>query len=162
MVGLATLSVSSEIFKAVGRPKHLVRVHFMRLCVMALLIPAGALLAGPVGVALALSVSQFVAAAYALHLVAPLIRAGRTDLREALIGPAVASSAMLLVMLAFAATAPPLGHALGLELVLTALEVILGAGTYATVLFAIDPVCRRVATESATVRRCRRLLVRAS
>jgi PST family polysaccharide transporter len=138
LIGLATASVASEVFKAVGRPQILVSMHLVNLCSMALLVTVAAIWIGLVGVAVAVSVSQCLTAAYALRRVAPLVDLGWADLARAAAGPAFATAPMLLAMFGFAAAVRPLSHAAVLAWGLVAAEVAIGAIAYLAILLAID------------------------
>jgi O-antigen/teichoic acid export membrane protein len=138
LIGLATVSVASEVFKALGRPQILVPMHFVNLGGMAVLATVGALALGIVGVAAAVSVSQCLTAAYALYRVAPLVGLGWGDLRRLAAGPAVAGGVMLLSMLALGAAVRPVAHPLLLSWALVLAEAGLGAVVYIGVLAAVD------------------------
>ncbi len=138
VIGRATISVTSEIFKAVGKPTLLVRMHFVSLCTMAALVGAVVVPFGLVGVGVAVSVSQCATAAYALHHAGPLtgLRAG--DLGRAARWPVLATTAMLLAMFAFAAAVQPLDHR-GLDAwILVGAETLIGGSVYAATLLATD------------------------
>ncbi|HEY3727563.1 MAG TPA: oligosaccharide flippase family protein [Solirubrobacteraceae bacterium] len=138
LIGIATASVASEVFKAVGRPRILVPMHLVNLCTMVVLVTVAAISIGLVGVAVAVSISQCLTAAYALRRVAPLVNLGWRDLRRAAAGPAVATGAMLLAMLGFGAAAAPLEHPPVLAWTLVLAEVVVGAIAYAAILVAVD------------------------
>lgn len=138
LIGRATISVTSEIFKAVGRPNLLVRMHFVSLCTMAAFVGAAVAPFGLVGVGVAVSVSQCVTAAYALHHAGPLTGLRGGDLRRAARGPVLAAAAMLLAMFAFAAAVHPLDYHVLVAWILVGAETLIGVGTYIALLLVID------------------------
>ncbi len=138
LLGSAIVSVASELFKAVGRPELLVRVHVLGLVSMAVLVISAAVPFGLLGVAIAVSASQCLTAAYAFHRVGPLIGLGWRDLVRDFAGPTVATAVMLLSMLAFTAAVDPLGNGYALALTLTLAEAALGALVYLIALLVVD------------------------
>lgn len=138
LVARVTLSVTSEVLKAVGRPRLLVRMHLMSLLTMAMFVGATAAPFGLVGVGIAVSASQCVTAAYMLRYAVTLTGLDWSDLRGAAGGPLLATSAMLLAMFAFSVAASPLAHPLPLAWGLVTAETIIGGGVYVAVLLAID------------------------
>lgn len=138
LIGRATISVTSEIFKAVGKPSALVRMHSVSFCTMAVFVGAAAAPFGLVGVGIAVSASQCVTAAYSLRQAGPLTGLRGSDVRQVARGPVFASCAMLFAMLAFSAAVQPLNHHLPLAWSLVVAETLIGGLLYATVLLAVD------------------------
>lgn len=145
LIGAATMSATSEVFKAVDRPQLLVRMHSVSLITMAGFVVAVAVPFGIVGVAIAVSVSRCVTASYALRRAWPLAGLDRRDLTQAILGPAIASVAMILIMFAFAAAVDPLSYAQAPAILLTIAEAAIGAVVYGIVLLLIDRERRRSA-----------------
>ena len=139
------MSATSEVFKAVNRPQLLVRMHSVSLVTVAVFVVAAAVPFGIVGVAIAVSLSRCLTAAYALRRAWPLAGLDRRDLMQAILGPAIASVAMILIMFAFAAAVSPLAHAQALAILLTIAEAAIGAIVYGIVLLLIDRERRRSA-----------------
>lgn len=151
LVASATMSASSEVFKAVGRPHLLIRMHSVSLTTIAIFVVAAAIPFGLVGVAVAVSASRCVTAAYGLRHAARLTGLHRDDLTRALKGPVAASLVMVLVMFGFAALVNPLDHRVVLAWILTAAEGVLGAIVYMAVLLAVDSERRRSAMKLVAV-----------
>ncbi len=139
LIARVTISVASEVFKAVGRPALLVRVHFVSLCTMAVFVGATAVPFGVVGVAVGVSVSQCVTAGYALHLCGPLTSLGRRDLVQALSGPALAAAVMVGAMVALVHSSDPLAHSAQVGWAIVVAVAIAGGLIYLAVLVLIDP-----------------------
>ncbi len=150
LLGSAIISVSSEIFKAIGRPKLLVRTHAVNLLMTATVVTAGAILFGLIGVAVAVSVSQVVTALYAFGLVTKLIDISWPELGKELAGPALAACAMLAAMVSFADVLRPLSHGEAIALALTAAQVVTGSLVYLAVLMTVDRRRRREARRTLT------------
>jgi PST family polysaccharide transporter len=145
LIAQAMISVSSEIFKAVGRPQILVRLHLVSLCTIVVFLTAAGIPFGLIGVAVAVSVSQLLTAAYALFRVGPLIELGRPELRRVLAGPTIATAVMVLAMFGVSAAVNPLDHAPLLRWALMLAEAGVGAIAYVLMLLAVDAPRRRAA-----------------
>ena len=138
LVATATISATAEVFKAVGRPQLLIRMHSVSLVSIAVLVVGAAIPFGLVGVAVAVSVSRCLTAGYGLTHAGPLTGLHRGDFYKAMRGPALASVVMLLAMFGFAAAVDPLGYGQAVALVLTVAEALVGALAYAIVLLLVD------------------------
>jgi PST family polysaccharide transporter len=138
LIGVAIVSVTSEVLKAINRPGLLVRIHGFSLASTALFVIAAAIPFGLIGVAIAVSLSQCITALFAFRLVSPLVDMSWRDLGAEFAWPAVATAAMLLAMFAFAAAADPLGHREFVALVLTACEALVGGAVYLALVVALD------------------------
>jgi PST family polysaccharide transporter len=145
LLGRAAVSVSSEVFKAAGKPQLLVRTHFVGLCSTAAFVGAAAVPFGLIGVAIAVSASQCLTAAYSLFRAGPLAHLGLDDLYRAAAGPAAASAAMVGAMVGFAAAIHPLRHPLLLAWALTAAQAAIGALAYGAALLTVDRPRRHAA-----------------
>ena len=154
LLGGAISSVAAETAKAIGRPGLLVRIHGLNLGVTAVLVIATAIPFGLIGVASAVSVSQLLVGLYAFRQVATHVGMTWRDLAAEMAPPLLASGAMLAAMLAFATSVDALGHGEALALLLTAIEVLIGALVYIAALAIIDP--RRRGDLRRLVRRLRR------
>jgi O-antigen/teichoic acid export membrane protein len=140
------------VLKAVGKPRLLVRMHAVSLASMAAFVGAAAVPFGIVGVAIAVSASRCLTAAYGLRHAAALTGLHSGDLQRALAGPVVAAVMMLIAMVVFASALDPLGHDHVLAAVLTVLEALIGAFVYTIVLLLVDGERRRSAGELLAVR----------
>ncbi len=139
------ISIASELFKAVGKPSVLIRVHGLAFVSVAIGVTVGAIVWGLIGVAIAMSVSGLLTAAFALVCVCTLLDITWRQVASWFAGPAFASALMVGGMLAYAAIIDPLGHRPVVRLLLVAGEVLVGAGIYSAVLGAIDAPRRREA-----------------
>ncbi len=151
LVASATMSASSEVFKAVGRPHLLIRMHSVSLTTITIFVVAAAIPFGLVGVAVAVSASRCVTAGYGLRHAARVTGLQRDDISRAVKGPAAASVVMVLVMFGFAALVNPLDHRVVLAWALTVAEAALGALVYGVVLLAVDRDRRRSALRLVAV-----------
>jgi PST family polysaccharide transporter len=88
------VSISSELFKAVGRPHYLLRMHLVSAASMVAAI-AALLTFGLVGVAAGVSVSAIIMAAYAIGVSSGLVNVPRSRLLAELWPPALASALMV-------------------------------------------------------------------
>jgi PST family polysaccharide transporter len=147
----AIISIASELFKSIGRPGVLVGMQLVTFVGVASTVTVGAIVWGLLGVALAMSISSLVSATYALFRVSALLDISSRQVASWFAGPALSAALMVAAMLAYAGAVEPLNHALGLRILLTIGEVIVGAAVYIIVLAAIDRPRRREA---------RRLLIR--
>jgi PST family polysaccharide transporter len=138
LVARVAISVASEIFKAVGRPELLIRMHAVNLVSMAVLVGATAAPFGAVGVAAAVSASQCVTAAYGVARSGALAGLRRADVPRVLAGPIVATALMVGAMLAFNTFVEPLQHAQLAAWALVVAEGAIGAAVYAAALFILD------------------------
>lgn len=136
--GGAAVSVAAEIFKSSGRPRLLVRMHTVGLCSLVATVIAGAILFGTVGVAVAVSISTVLTAAYAGVKVSPMIGLRPLELVDEYLKPALASAVMLAGMLGFVEVTNPLAHRGFAAWGLTAAEILIGAAIYIGVLFPLD------------------------
>jgi O-antigen/teichoic acid export membrane protein len=139
ILGTIVISYASEIYKSVRRPGLLVRVHFVGFVCIAVTVSTAAVLWGLVAVAIAMSVSSFLTAIYALRLVGALLEISGRELVLDALGPLTATGAMLGAMLLFGQGLSPLSHARAVALALCAAEAVVGAIAYISVLFGIDP-----------------------
>jgi O-antigen/teichoic acid export membrane protein len=138
LFGGAISSVAAESAKAIGRPQLLVRIHGLNLAVTAVLVCAAAIPFGLIGVATAVSVSQVLVGFYAFSSVSAHVGMSRRDLAAELTYPLAASAAMVAAMLAFAAAVDPLSHGEAGGLILTVVQVVVGALAYIAALATID------------------------
>jgi PST family polysaccharide transporter len=151
--GMALMSLASEIYKAVGRPQLLTRVHTGRaLLSVALLLPVAAL--GAVAIAVAVSAVALIAGLWAIYL------AGREigiPLREALAGIVPIATASLVMVDALL----PLEHLVvraGDRPVLAGFallgaELLFGLGCYALTLRIVAPdLLGRIVSVARSVR----------
>jgi PST family polysaccharide transporter len=92
--GATLTSISSEVFKAAGRPQLLPRVHGVAFATSIVLLPS-LLWAGVVGIGIAVSISAMITGAYALRHAAATVDASLGDLLRSLRG-LVASGAIAL------------------------------------------------------------------
>lgn len=139
LLGGAISSVAAETSKAIGRPELLVRIHGLNLGVTAVLVIATAIPFGLIGVASAVSVSQVLVGLYAFRQVASHVGMTWRDLAAEMAAPLLASGAMVAAMVAFAVSAHPLGHGEAVGLLLTAIQIIIGAIVYISALAFVDP-----------------------
>jgi O-antigen/teichoic acid export membrane protein len=151
----AMISLLSEVFKALGRPRILVRMNIVGIIAMAALVTVTAITLGPVGVAASVSITQLLTAAYALWRAGPLVQIGRRELGAAAAGPALAAAVMVAIMFAFAGFVDPLAHRLVVRWALTVTQALLGAITYASVLLLVDRSRRRSTLDFVAARRTR-------
>jgi O-antigen/teichoic acid export membrane protein len=151
LIASATMSASSEVYKAVGRPRLLIRMHTVSLTTIAIFVVAAAIPFGLVGVAVAVSASRCVTAVYGLRQAGRVTGLHRDDLTRALKGPVAASLVMVLAMFGFAALVSPLDHRVVLAWALTVAEAVLGAIVYGIVLLGLDRDRRRSAMNLVAV-----------
>jgi O-antigen/teichoic acid export membrane protein len=137
-LGGVLMSIAAESAKATGRPRLLVRIHGVSLVVTVALVCAAAVPFGLVGVASAVSISQVAVGLYAFAVTAPSLGVGFGYLAERMAAPLLAAGAMVGAMFAFSAAVSPLGRGELRGLLLTAVEVLLGAVVYLTLLVATD------------------------
>jgi len=150
------ISFSSEVFKAVGKPKILVHLYTLNLAVLVVVIPTAALTLGFVGVAAAISVSQVVTAAFALRRVAPLIAMSWREMLTETTGPLLAGVQMVIAMFVLSAAVKPLHHSAPLEWAWTVVEALAGAFVYGAVLLLVDRSRRQAVFELVARRRAQR------
>jgi O-antigen/teichoic acid export membrane protein len=143
LIGSAVISVVSEIYKAVDRPRLLIRLHSVNLATIIVFVGAAAIPFGLIGVAIAVSLSRCVTAAYGLRLAAPLVGLGPRDVGRAAARPLLATVVMLACTFAFGAYAQPLTHRGVATLALTVAEAGVGIAAYAATLLTLDRVWRQ-------------------
>jgi PST family polysaccharide transporter len=102
-IGWGAVSVASEVFKAVGRPQLITRVHAVSLASSLLLIPS-LLFAEVVGVAIAVSLASLISGGYALRHAAASVGSPVRALLARLWGIAAAAAVALAVTGALDAT----------------------------------------------------------
>jgi PST family polysaccharide transporter len=161
LIARAMISIASEVFKAAGRPRLLVRMQIVSQCTMVAFVGATVVPFGPVGVGVAVSASLLVTAAYALRHAVALTGLPWSDMRRMTRGPALATSLMLLAMLGFSTAARPLALHLLVAWGLIAAEAVIGAVVYVTVLLSIDRSRREDTQALLAMLRTRGFLVRA-
>jgi O-antigen/teichoic acid export membrane protein len=145
VLGGAIISIASELFKSIGRPGALVGVQLVTFVAVASTVTVGAIEWGLLGVAIAMSISALVSAAYALVCVCDLLDISSRQVASWFAGPATAAALMVAAMLAYTSALEPLNHAAGLRILLTLGEVVVGAAVYIIVLATIDGPRRREA-----------------
>jgi O-antigen/teichoic acid export membrane protein len=156
VLGTAVVSISSELLKAVGRPAVLIAMEIVGFCLILVTVTVSAVLWGPVGVAIAMSLSTCGTGVYGLARLCSVLELALWDMLLEFLGPLVASVAMIAGMLGYAALANPLEHAAALRIALLILDVLVGAIVYGAVLAVIDPPRRREAMRLVRARLGRR------
>jgi O-antigen/teichoic acid export membrane protein len=143
-------SISSELFKAVGRPQYLLRAHLVSAASMGGAI-AALLTFGLVGVAAGVSLSAIVMAAYTIGVSSSIVDVPRSRLLGELWPPALASSLMVAVLW-------PLdrvllhadSHGVTAGLALLAVEALVGLLVYVVSLQLLSPAMGREIRTAAT------------
>jgi O-antigen/teichoic acid export membrane protein/GT2 family glycosyltransferase len=146
-------SIASEVWKARARTDMLPRMHTLALLVTIVGVGAG-LPFGVLGVAIGLSVSSIVVAAYAVHGMGTVAGIALADLWREIWPPAAASLLMagaLFCLEQFVVHADRRAVVPGLALVLG--QAVLGLALYAAVLFSLSPGFARELLAAARGRR---------
>ena len=160
LLGAAVISVASEAFKAVGSPGLLVRVHAVNLATTAIGVIAAAIPFGLLGVAIAVSASQCITAAYAFEVLTTQIDITWRDLASELVGPAIAAAMMVEALVALKRVWHPLEHSEGVGIALALALIGIAAVVYVTALAIFDR--RRRADARQLVNRLRGLRSRSA
>jgi O-antigen/teichoic acid export membrane protein len=137
MVAASLISIVSEILKADGKPKLLVRVHALTGIAGAAAMVA-LLSFDLIGVALGVSIGAAIGAVYALSLVRPVLEIGWAQIARHLWAPALAALIMVAVLLPIDRLwLDPAAHGNPAALLLIALEGVVGLIAYSAVLSAL-------------------------
>ncbi len=145
VLGTTIVSIASEFFKSIGRPRALVGVQAVGFCLIAVTVTVSAIVWGLLGVAVSMSASTCATAAFGLRRVCALADISPRALPSWFAGPAVATGLMIVAMLLFAGAVHPLSHRAGGRLALVLAEIGLGGVVYLLVLGVIDAPRRREA-----------------
>ncbi len=138
LLGLATSAIVAEVVKAIGQPKLLVRMHAFSLTVTAALVIASGIRYGPLGVAIAMSLSACISAVYNVRILTGELELAGRELGRALAGPAVASAIMLAAMVLFSSSVDPLSHSEAAGVALTCAQAGIGLIVYLSALMIVD------------------------
>jgi O-antigen/teichoic acid export membrane protein len=144
-VGTAAVSIASEILKATGRARVLIRVEVVGLVLILATVTTSAILWGVTAVAIAMSISSVLTGVYAVVRLSSALELDLRRIATGFIHPVLASAAMVTAMIAFDDDLTPSDPSLFIRAVLLALEVLIGAAVYAGFLAAIDRPRRREA-----------------
>jgi len=142
VAGTIIISVASEIFKAINKPKVLVRVQLFFACTTAVAVGSMAAF-GPVAVGAAISLSFLVSAVFALTRVSPLIGLPMRIMARDFATPIIATAVMVAAMSAAGRTLDPLSHPRLVAFLFVGVQIVLGVAVYVAVLVSIDGGRRR-------------------
>jgi O-antigen/teichoic acid export membrane protein len=161
VLGGTLLSISGELMKAVSQLRLQLGVQTVRLVLVAVTVTLTALLWGPVGVAIALSVSSFATAIYAMVKGARALGLPASEFLTGMVTPVIASAVMVVVMRLFDWQVGLLDHPELQRIILLVAEILIGALVYGIVLGVIDAPRRKAGLHLAR-RSWRRLGPRAA
>jgi peptidoglycan biosynthesis protein MviN/MurJ (putative lipid II flippase) len=127
-----------------------VRVHAVNLATTATGVIAAAIPFGLLGVAIAVSASQCITAAYAFELLTTQIDITWRDLASELVGPAIAAAMMVEALVALKRVWHPLEHSEGVGIVLALALIVIAAVVYLAALAIFDRRRREDARQLVT------------
>jgi O-antigen/teichoic acid export membrane protein len=153
VLGGSLLSISGELMKALRALRLQLVIHVIWFLLVATTVTAGAVLAGAVGVAVAMSLSTLSTAVFTIIRIAPLLSRRPTDLLSGSLAPAAASAVMVGVILLFDSAVHLLNHGEAVEVLLLAADLAAATATYGGSLIVLDSRFR--ATVLAFIRRRR-------
>lgn len=145
VLGTTIVSIASELFKSISRPRALVGVQAVGFGLIVVTVTIAAVVWGLLGVAIAMSFSTCATAAFALARVCALVDISPRSLWSWFAGPFAASAVMILAILAYDSAVDVLSHPEATRLLLVIGAVGVGIVVYAVVLAAIDAPRRREA-----------------
>jgi PST family polysaccharide transporter len=145
VLGTTIVSIASELFKSISRPRALVGVQALGFVLILISVTVTAIIWGLVGVAIAMSASTCATAAFALARVSALVDIDPRSMWAWFAGPLGATAVMIPAMFAYASGVDLLSHGEATRVFLLFGEIVVGVLVYGLVLAAVDGRRRREA-----------------